>query len=399
MVMAATSTARAASLVSQTPRALDVDQAGNLYVADLGNNTIRKNHTDRRERSHKLGGHHHRRLGRQQWLHRCRGALPHSSIRPTMSPWTARATSMWRTLKTTRSAKITPTVVSGVTNWVVTTLAGSAGNQGRVDGTGSAAQFDSPFSIAVDSARATSTPRMVRSGRSPPAGVVTTIAGITEGPQGSQDGTAALHYSIPPQGIAVDGTGNLYVTDTMNNTIRKITPTVVSGVTNWNVTTIAGAAGSVGWADGIGRAVQFNYPVGIAADSSGDVYVADTENNTIREGVPVVAAPAITAQPVSETVTRGFNASFTATVNGTPVPSIQWPGEHRRWEHVDESAGDWPLFGSDHRNVDHHRSCFVDERLPIPVCGHQQYQHGHKRGGHLDGQPDRSAGGLDLDEI
>jgi alpha-tubulin suppressor-like RCC1 family protein len=304
------------------PKGIDVDQAGNLYVADLGNNTIRKitptvvNGVTNWAVTTIAGS-----AGNSGSTDAAGTAAQFNSPNDVAVDGAGNLYVADTENYTIR--KITPTVVSGVTNWVVTTLAGSAGNQGRVDGTGSAAQFDSPFSIAVDSAgnlyAADGSIRKIT-----PAGVVTTIAGITEGPQGSQDGTgsAALFYS--PQGIAVDGTGNLYVTDTMNNTIRKITPTVVSGVTNWNVTTIAGAAGSVGWADGIGRAVQFNYPVGIAADSSGDVYVADTENNTIREGVPVVAAPAITAQPVSETVTRGFNASFTATVNGTPVPSIQW---------------------------------------------------------------------------
>src|SRR5208283_2790941 len=128
--------------------------------------------------------------------------------------------------------KITPTVVSGVTKWVVTTIAGAAGNSGSADGTGSAAQFRCPY------------------------------------------------------GVAVDGAGNVYVGDSGNFTIRKVTPTVVSGVTNWVVTTLAGSAGNLGSADGTGSAARFDAPDGLAVDGSGNLYVADSWNKTIREGIP-----------------------------------------------------------------------------------------------------------------
>ena len=68
--------------------------------------------------------------------------------------------------------------------------------------------------------------------------------------------------------MAVDSSGNVYVADANNYTIRKVTP---SGV----VTTLAGSAGVGGSADGIGSAAQFYYPSGVAVDSSGNVYVAD----------------------------------------------------------------------------------------------------------------------------
>jgi hypothetical protein len=80
-----------------------------------------------------------------------------------------------------------------------------------------------------------------------------------------------------PQGVATDSSGNVYVADRSNSTIRKITP---AGV----VTTLAGLAGSLGSADGTGSAARFYLPFGVATDSSGNVYVADTYNNTIRKG-------------------------------------------------------------------------------------------------------------------
>ncbi|MGB7810218.1 MAG: hypothetical protein WBP56_03695, partial [Polyangia bacterium] len=108
-----------------------------------------------------------------------------------------------------------------------------------------------------------------------PSGVVTTLAG-TAGPSGSADGTGAAARFNQPFGVAVDGSGNVFVADTWNNTIRKVTP---SGV----VTTLAGTAGSSGSADGTGAAASFSYPYGVAVDGSGNVFVADWGNNAIRK--------------------------------------------------------------------------------------------------------------------
>ena len=111
-----------------------------------------------------------------------------------------------------------------------------------------------------------------------PAGVVSTLAGMA-GSSGSADGTGSAARFYYPFGVAVDGSGNVYVADTYNNTIRKITP---AGV----VSTLAGTAGSSGSADGTGSAAQFYYPCGVAVDGSGNVYVADTDNYTIRKITP-----------------------------------------------------------------------------------------------------------------
>jgi hypothetical protein len=106
-----------------------------------------------------------------------------------------------------------------------------------------------------------------------PAGVVTTLAG--SGAHGSLDGTGAAATFYSPSGVAVDSSGNVYVADSANNKIRKITP---AGV----VTTLAGS-GAQGSADGNGTAATFYSPSGVAVDSSGNVYVADVRNNRIRK--------------------------------------------------------------------------------------------------------------------
>jgi sugar lactone lactonase YvrE len=167
---------------------------------------------------------------------------------------------------------------------VVTTLAGST-NRGNDDGTGRAATFNEPAGVAVDAAGnvyvADTENDSIR--KISPAGVVTTLAG-GEGP-GEQDGTGAAARFFGPRGVAVDATGHLYVADTGNNLIRKVSP---AGA----VTTLAGTrvkfVGSqvIRFADGTGADAVFNSPNGVAVDGSGNVYVADTENNCIRKVSP-----------------------------------------------------------------------------------------------------------------
>jgi streptogramin lyase len=107
-----------------------------------------------------------------------------------------------------------------------------------------------------------------------PSGVLSTLAG-TSGTAGYVDGQGTAAKFNKPYGVAVDSGGNVYVADTVNNRIRKITP---SGL----VSTLAGS-GTEGYADGQGTAAKFNKPYGVAVDSSGNVYVADTFNHRIRK--------------------------------------------------------------------------------------------------------------------
>ena len=161
----------------------------------------------------------------------------------------------------------------------VTTLAGQAGSSGSADGSGSAARFIYPSGIACDAAGnlyVTDFGNTIR--KITLAGAVTTLAGKA-GPRDSADGSGAAARFSNPTGIAGDAAGNLYVADTFNSTIRKITPA-------GKVTTLAGKAGSLGSADGSGTAARFYYPTGIAGDAAGNLCVADTLNSTIRKITP-----------------------------------------------------------------------------------------------------------------
>ncbi len=156
---------------------------------------------------------------------------------------------------------------------VVSTLAGS-GIGGNGDGTGTAAQFDNPAGIAVNSSGVVYVADVYnhRIRRITSAGVVTTFAG---GTGGYAEGTGTAAQFNNPRGVAIDSAGSLYVADAFNHRIRKITS---AGV----VTTFAGS-GTSGYQDGNGATARFAYPYGVAVDASGTVYVADTNNHRIRK--------------------------------------------------------------------------------------------------------------------
>ncbi len=164
---------------------------------------------------------------------------------------------------------------------VVTTLAGIAGTVGCDDGTGCAARFDRPNSVAVDSSGNVYVADLYNSTirKITPEGVVTTFAG-RPGIEGSRDGSGSAARFNFPASVAVDNSGNVYVADMFNNAIRKITP---AGM----VTTLAGTMSyTVGNADGTGSAAQFCHPYGLIVDSSGNVFVSDSGNHTIRRITP-----------------------------------------------------------------------------------------------------------------
>ena len=191
----------------------------------------------------------------------------------------------------------------------VTTYAGTPGVSGTADGAAlSAARFNHPTGVAADGSGnvyvADTTNNTIR--KITPAGAVSTLAGLA-GVSGSSDGAGSAALFSRPGGLALDSLLNLYVADTGNSTIRKITP---AGV----VTTVAGLPGVAGLKDGVGNDAWFNQPQDVAVDGSGTVYVADTGNATIRR---VTAAGAVNTLAL----TQGATSTPTTTPTPTPTPT------------------------------------------------------------------------------
>src|SRR5438094_61997 len=177
---------------------------------------------------------------------------------------------------------------------VVTTFAGLAGSTGSANGTGSAARFNGPVAVTIDNIgnifvadTNNSTIRKIT-----PARVVSTFAGLA-GSTGSANGTGSTARFNFPTALAVDSANNIYVADTNNSTIRKITPARV-------VSTFAGLAGSTGSANGTGSTARFNFPSGVAVDraGTGNIYVGDTSNFTIRQITPAGVVTTLAGSPL-----------------------------------------------------------------------------------------------------
>jgi sugar lactone lactonase YvrE len=181
----------------------------------------------------------------------------------------------------------------------ISTLAGTLGQVGSADGAGATATFNSPAGIASDAAGnvyvADSGNATIR--KIAPDGVVSTLAGAA-GIIGSVDGTGGNANFSQPRGVATDSAGNVYVVDRANNNVRKISPT-------GSVTTLAGHSLEAGSANGAGAAATFNQPQGIAVDGADNVYVADTNNYTIRAITPGGVVSTIVGVPGRRGFTPG----------------------------------------------------------------------------------------------
>lgn len=166
---------------------------------------------------------------------------------------------------------------------LVETLAGN-GNTGNTVGPGTSAEFNQPDGVAIMAQGESDVAYITDMGNNDikeiaPDGTVTLIAGT--GTSGFTDGQAQTAQFNKPDGLATDSAGNIYVADSGNNAIRKIDAATDA------VTTIAGGGpNNPGSTDGIGAAARFNNPTGIVVDPSGNIYVTDQGNNAVRKIAP-----------------------------------------------------------------------------------------------------------------
>ena len=187
------------------------------------------------------------------------------------------------TLLTDSNWRVRSNVSSGDTSiGVIGTVAGNGGNDSGDGGAAIQAQLYGPEHVAVDAAGnlyiADTDTNRIR--KLTPAGIITTVAGAGVYGFRGDGGPATSALLAHPTGIAVDAAGNLYITDSENQRIRKVTP---NGIIN----TIAGT-GSIGFGGDGGAATSalLNYPDGLALDAAGNLYIADTNNNRVRQITP-----------------------------------------------------------------------------------------------------------------
>lgn len=200
---------------------------------------------------------------------------------------------------------------------VVHVLAG--GTEGFADGRGAAARLHTPAAVAVD---AQGTLYVADSGnhairRVTADGQVTTLAG--DGQPGDRDGPAAQARFQSPMGIAVGPDGRVYVADTFNDRIRVITP-------DGQVTTLAGGEGP-GFFNAQGRQARLDTPTGLALDAAGRLWVADTGNGALRRIDPDGLVDTWRAGPWdAPDVTLGRPLAVAATHDGHLYVSELAPG-------------------------------------------------------------------------
>lgn len=277
------------------PQGMGVDATGFLYLADSGNQLIRKI-SPRIGDLVNAGGVSYAMEGQASTL---AGVGTWGNVNSSL-PLTASFFDPWGSCVDSATGNIyiadstNHSIRQITTAGVVSTLAGantSVSGSGILDGTGTAARFNYPHAIACDNTNvyvADTYNNIIRQVTMGGGGVVTTLAGNVAGTgstnQGSTDGTGAAAKFYLPRGITGDGTAlftNIYISDSGNHTIRQLVRATGA------VITIAGSVGNPGKSDGTGTAATFYNPRGITYSTvSASAYVADTNNNLIRKVTP-----------------------------------------------------------------------------------------------------------------
>jgi sugar lactone lactonase YvrE len=257
---------RATSASLNTPTGVALDAAGNLYVADTFNNRVRK--VDSAGVITTVAGNGEARFSGDGV------AATSSSLRAPFSVAVDAAGNLY--IADTSNHRIRKVDSSGI----ITTVAGDGRERFSGDGgKATSASLNFPIGVTVDRVgnlfitdQSSQRIRKVSA-----AGVITTVAGNGRESFSGDGGRATLASLNLPTGMAVDTAGNLYIADTSNHRIRKVS---TAGI----ITTVAGnGIGGFSGDGGAPTSASLHLPGGVAVDSPGNLYVADTFNNRIRQ--------------------------------------------------------------------------------------------------------------------
>ena len=269
------------------PSDVAVDLAGNLYIADNGNNRIRKVTPDGAIST--VAGN---------------GALGFSG---DGGPATSAPLDYPIGVAVDAAGSLYVAVVSGIRkvtpDGIISTIAGSGVNGHSGDGGPAVgARLNAPQGVAVDAAGnfyiADTSDNEIR--KVMPDGTITTVAGTGAAGFSGDGGPATSAQLSSPGGVAVDASGNLYVVDTGNNRLRKVAE-------DGTMTTVAGT-GTAGYSGDGGPATsaQLHSPAGVALSAAGNIYIADTSNGVIRK---------VGTDGVISTVARNLSGAFGVAVD------------------------------------------------------------------------------------
>jgi len=292
------------------PFGVALDSAGNLYIADDYNNRVRKVAADNgiitTVAGHGVGG---------TGIGSFSGDGGPATSAGLFSPSGVSVDGSGNLFITDRSNHRIRKVAAG--SGIITTVAGNgtpafAGDNGAA----ASASLNNPYGVAVDSAgnlyiadRSNHRIRKVAAG----SGIITTVAGNGTAAFAGDDGAATLASLNSPSGVTVDSAGNLYISDSSNNRIRKVA--AGSGI----ITTVAGN-GSAAFAgdDGPATSASLKNPYGVAVDSNGNLYIADVSNYRIRK---VVADSGIITTVAGNGTAAFAGDGFAATAASLKIPT------------------------------------------------------------------------------
>ncbi len=256
----------ASSAELEGPTSVGVDGAGNVYIADTSNNVVREVNAGTGQISTVAGG----------------GQPVYHPVADPADPAIDSAGDIFIAVVETNEVDEISHATGEVTVVAGDGLSGYSGDNGQA----TAAELDDPTGLAIhgeDLFIADSFNNVVREVNLQ-TGIITTFAGTYNGGVGGysgDNGLATLAELNGPLGIAVDSSGNLYIADSNNNVIREV------NATSGDISTVAGnygeGEGGYGGDNGPATAAQLDDPQGVAVDSSGDIFIADTRNDLIRE--------------------------------------------------------------------------------------------------------------------